>query len=140
MNRTALRIRVYAPSDESAVIDLWRRCGLMVPQNNPQKDIAAKRRCQPELFFVGVLADAVIATAMAGYDGHRGWVYYLAVDPEYRYRGFGRRIIDHVVSALRQRGCQKLNLQVRTANTGVLNFYRRLGFKEDDVLSLGKRL
>lgn len=140
MNQTLLHIRSFAPSDESAVLALWHRCGLTVPQNNPQQDIAAKSQCQPELFFVGTFLTAVVATAMAGYDGHRGWVYYLAVDPEHRYKGFGRDIIEHVITALRQRGCQKINLQVRTSNTGVLNFYRRLGFKDDDVVSLGRRL
>ena len=140
MNQPELRIRAYIPTDDIAIIALWHRCGLVVPQNNPQKDIAAKRQYQSELFFVGTLDDDIVATAMSGYDGHRGWVYYLAVDPEHRYKGFGRKIIDHVIAALRRKGCQKLNLQVRTSNTGVLKFYRRLGFSDDDVVSLGMRL
>jgi ribosomal protein S18 acetylase RimI-like enzyme len=140
MSQTELQIRPFVNADETAVLALWNRCGLIVPQNNPQQDIAAKRQCQPDLFLVGTLSNALVATAMAGYDGHRGWIYYLAVEPAHRRKGIGRKLINHVIAALRQRGCQKLNLQVRASNPGVLEFYRGLGFTDDDVISLGMRL
>ena len=135
-----LRIRSYHAADESAVIDLWHRCNLVVPPNNPHKDIEMKRKVQPDLFFVGTIGDRVVATAMAGYDGHRGWVYYLAVDPDYRRQRIGSRMMQEVESALKNRGCIKINLQVRTSNRAVIAFYEHLGFSNDDVIGLGKNL
>jgi ribosomal protein S18 acetylase RimI-like enzyme len=135
-----LHIRTYQAADERAVIDLWQRCNLVVPQNDPQKDIAMKGKVQADLFFVGVIDKLVIATVMAGYDGHRGWIYYLAVDPDYQRQGMGYRMMEKAESALRQRGCPKINLQVRNSNLGVIAFYKRLGFSDDDVIGLGKRL
>ena len=134
------KIRPYQASDESAVIDLWHRCNLVVPQNDPQHDIEMKRKVQPGLFFVGTIRGRIVATVMAGYDGHRGWIYYLAVDPDYRRQQFGRRMMAQVVSALKKRGCPKINLQVRTSNQAVTSFYERLGFSYDDVIALGKKL
>lgn len=133
-------VRPFQPSDEEAVVRLWRDCGLVVPWNDPQADIAAKMTVQPELFLVGELEGRVAATVMAGYDGHRGWINYLAVGPGLQGRGFGRRLIDEAEARLRAMGCPKINLQVRTSNTRVIAFYQRLGFKLDDVVSLGKRL
>lgn len=133
-------IRPYETADEAAVIDLWHRCGLVVPWNEPRRDIALKLQVNPELFLVGVLAGRVVATVMAGYEGHRGFINYLGVDPELRRRGLGRRIMAAAEAKLRERGCPKINLLVRTSNTGVIAFYERLGFKMDDVVSLGKRL
>ena len=126
--------------DESAVIDLWQRCNLVAPQNDPQRDVEKKLKVQPDLFFVGTISDRIVATAMAGYDGHRGWVYYLAVDPDCRRRQIGGRLMAHVESALKKRGCPKINLQVRTTNQQVIAFYEHLGFSNDNVIGLGKRL
>ena len=134
------KIRSYQASDESAVIDLWHRSNLVVPQNNPRKDIEMKCKVQTDLFFVGTVRDRIVATAMAGYDGHRGWIYYLAVDPDYRHQRIGRRMMEKAESALKMRGCPKINLQVRTSNQAVISFYERLGFSDDDVIGLGKRL
>jgi ribosomal protein S18 acetylase RimI-like enzyme len=133
-------IRPYLPQDEAAVVDLWQRCGLTRPWNNPHKDIQRKLRVRPEYFLVGVLDDVVVATAMIGYDGHRGWIYYLGVAPEQRGRGYGRTIMAEAERLLREAGCPKINLQVRTDNAQALEFYRRLGFVVDEVLSMGKRL
>ena len=133
-------IRSYQAADQPAVIDLWQRCGLMVPQNNPRKDIEMKSRVQAELFFVGAIDDRIVATVMAGYDGHRGWIYYMAVDPEYRRQGIGSRMMQKAESELRERGCPKINLQVRNSNRAVISFYEHLGFSNDDVIGLGKRL
>jgi ribosomal protein S18 acetylase RimI-like enzyme len=134
------KIRSYQPSDESAVIDLWQRCNLVIPQNDPKKDIEMKLKVQPDLFFVGTLGGRIAATAMAGYDGHRGWIYYLAVDPDFQGTQIGRRMMDKAESALQKLGCPKINLQVRTSNQTVISFYKRLGYSGDDVFSMGKRL
>ena len=134
------KIRPYQASDESAVIELWHRCNLVVPQNDPQKDIEMKCEVQADLFFVGTINGRTIATVMAGYDGHRGWIYYLAVDPDYRQQQIGRRMMEKAESALKKLGCSKINLQVRTSNQAVIAFYERLGFSDDDVIRLGKKL
>jgi 4-oxalocrotonate tautomerase family enzyme len=134
------KIRPYQAHDESAVIDLWHRCNLVVPQNEPKKDIEMKLKVQPDLFFVGTVSNKIVTTVMAGYDGHRGWIYYLAVDPDYQRKQIGRRMMAEAESALQKRGCPKINLQVRTSNQAVISFYERLGFSNDDVIGLGKRL
>ena len=135
-----MKIRVFSIADQAAVIDLWQRCDLVRPWNDPHKDIQRKLGTQPELFFVGEIDGQLVATIMAGFDGHRGWVNYLAVSPERRKEGLGRLLMRHVEAALEVRGCPKLNLQVRTTNQAVLEFYQRIGYAQDDVVSLGKRL
>jgi ribosomal protein S18 acetylase RimI-like enzyme len=134
------KIRLFQNSDRPDVIDLWHRCNLVVPQNDPQQDIDLKLKTQPDLFFVGTVSNKMVATVMAGYDGHRGWIYYLAVDPDYQRKQIGRRMMAKAESALQKRGCPKINLQVRTSNQAVISFYKRLGFSNDDVIGLGKRL
>ena len=135
-----MKIRAYKPTDESAVIDLWMRCGLLAPQNNPRTDIQRKLSVAPELFLIGTLDSGIVATVMAGYEGHRGWINYLAVAPHLQKTGYGRQIMEHAECLLRERGCPKINLQVRSTNKQVIEFYQRIGFSFDDVLSLGKRL
>lgn len=135
-----LTIRPYALSDEDAVVSLWTLCGLVVPWNDPRKDIERKLAEQPDLFLVGLQGSDLVATVMAGYEGHRGWINYLAIHPDHRRRGLGWRMMDEADSALRRMGCPKINLQVRETNAGVLEFYRRIGFSRDAVVSLGKRL
>ena len=133
-------IRPFHPADEEAVIELWGQCGLIRPTNDPRKDIARKGKVGAGMFLVGLLGGRVIGTVMAGYEGHRGWINYLAVGPGHRRGGFGRRLMEEAERLLRAVGCPKINLQVRTSNTEVLAFYRRLGFVQDDAVSLGKRL
>ena len=135
-----MRIRPYAAGDETAVIALWEACRLTRPWNDPRKDIARKLAVQPELFLVGVLGEAIVATVMAGYEGHRGWVNYLAVSPEHRRKGLGKTLMREVEARLMERGCPKLNVQVRAANSEALQFYRRLGYAQDEAVALGKRL
>lgn len=135
-----MNIRPYQPQDEDDVIRLWERCGLTRPWNDPRRDIARKLAAQPELFLVGQLGDEVMATAMAGFDGHRGWVYYLAVAPEHRKKAYGRQLMEEVERLLTARGCPKINLQVRTGNAEIIAFYRSLGYVQDEVVSLGRRL
>jgi ribosomal protein S18 acetylase RimI-like enzyme len=135
-----LAIRPFADSDEPAVIALWKRAGLTRPWNDPAKDVARKRRVQRELFLVAVEADAIVGTVMAGYDGHRGWLNYLAVDPTHRRRGIGRALMAAAEAGVRALGCPKLAVQIRTDNRDALAFYERLGFARDEVVSMGKRL
>lgn len=135
-----MEIRPFAAADEEAVIDLWRRCSLLRPWNDPKKDIRRKMRVRPDLFLVGHIDGEVVATAMVGYDGHRGWINYLAVSPDHQRHGLGRQIMDVAEQRLRDCGAAKINLQVRTGNVEVIKFYRSIGFEMDDVVSMGKRL
>ena len=140
MKTSALVIRPYETPDEKQVIELWRRCHLIVPQNDPHKDIALKRQVQPNLFLIGLLEDEIVATAMAGYEGHRGWINYLAVSPDFRRRGFGRRMMAEAKTRLSALGCPKINVQIRASNKSVMAFYESLDFSTDEVVSMGKRL
>jgi ribosomal protein S18 acetylase RimI-like enzyme len=133
-------LREFADADEPAVVALWRRCGLVRPWNDPHKDIARKRCVQRELFLVGEQDGAIVGSVMGGYEGHRGWVNYLAVDDAHRRAGLGRALMAEVEARLRALGCPKLNLQVRDDNAGALAFYERIGFARDASVSLGKRL
>jgi len=133
-------IRSYREQDEEDVVRLWRACGLVRPQNNPRRDIARKARVNPELFLVGTLDGRLVGTCMAGYEGHRGWLNYLAVDPPWQRQGIGAQLVAEAERRLRALGCPKINLQVRTSNQAVICFYRSLGYSVDDVISLGKRL
>jgi len=130
----------YSPEYQDSVVDLWNKCDLIVPRNDPLEDIQKKLDFQPELFFIALLKNEVIGSVMAGYDGHRGWLYYLAVLPEYQKRGYGRQLVEKAVNELRKLGCLKVNLQVRTSNTSVVDFYKNLGFKEEERVSLGMPL
>jgi ribosomal protein S18 acetylase RimI-like enzyme len=135
-----LAIRTYRAGDLDAVVALWNAAGLTRPWNDPERDIARKLTVQPELFFVGESEGKLIASAMAGDDGHRGWVYYVAVHPDARRRGHARSLMQHVEQALRARGCAKLNLQVRADNAQALGFYERLGYTREERVDFGKRL
>lgn len=133
-------IRVFRSDDEPQVVALWERCGLVVPWNRPADDIAKKLAFQPELFFVAEDAGRIVGSVMAGYEGHRGWINYLAVLPERRRDGLGRALMRFAEERLCALGCPKINLQVRGTNRDVLRFYERLGYRVDDTVSLGKRL
>ena len=133
-------IRQFVPNDTNRVIFIWEQCDLVRSWNNPNFDIQRKLNFQKELFFVGLLNDEIIATAMFGYDGHRGWLNYFAVLPNFQKRGFGRQLMTYGEMALIERGCPKLNLQIRNDNTKAINFYQKVGYKEDAAVSFGKRL
>lgn len=135
-----MNIRPFAFSDEAAVIALWERCGLTRPWNDPSQDILRKLTVQPELFVVGERDGQIVATVMAGFDGHRGWINYLAVSPALQRQGLGRQLVNHIEQALQAMGCPKLNLQIRTGNAKAIAFYRALGFGQDELVSMGKRL
>jgi ribosomal protein S18 acetylase RimI-like enzyme len=133
-------IREFREQDRKAVISLWRECGLLVPWNHPDFDIDRKLEVQGELFLVGEIEGKVVATAMGGYEGHRGWINYLAVDPGMRRRGLGRMMMDRIEEGLRALGCPKINLQVRESNLDVIRFYENIGYSSDHVIGFGKRL
>ncbi len=136
----SMSIRSYEELDKENVITLWQRCGLVVPWNDPAADIVRKIDVNPDLFLVGELAGEIIASVMGGYEGHRGWINYLAVLPEYRRSGYAREIMDEVEDRIKKRGCLKINLQVRSTNKDVIQFYNSIGYGVDEVVSLGKRL
>jgi ribosomal protein S18 acetylase RimI-like enzyme len=135
-----MQIRSFQDADETEVIRLWEQCGLTRPWNSPAKDIERKRHVQSDLFLVGTIDGAIIASAMVGYDGHRGWVNYLAVDPRRRRQGLASALMAEAERRLRDLGCAKISLQIRRDNLDAVEFYRRLGFAEDAVISFGKRL
>jgi ribosomal protein S18 acetylase RimI-like enzyme len=135
-----VKIRAFQPADEAAVVALWQECGLTRPWNDPRADIARKLTQQPDLFLVGTVGAEVVASAMVGFDGHRGWVYYLAVAPRYRKQSYGSALMQEAERLLTERGCPKLNLQVRSSNAEAIEFYRKLGYVQDETVSLGKRL
>ena len=135
-----MNIRPFQPDDEPAVIALWDTCGLISPQNDPHRDIQRKRRVNPELFLLAVENEQIIGSVMAGYEGHRGWINYLAVSPEHQRKGVATELMRKAEMLLREMGCPKINLQVRESNRKVIEFYKTLGFSIDAAVSLGKRL
>lgn len=136
----SLEIVRYDVRHQEAVVDLWEKCGLIVPQNDPIEDIQKKLEFQPELFFIALLDGQVIGSVMVGYEGHRGWLNYLAVLPSFQKRGYGKKLVNKAIVELEKIGCLKLNLQVRKSNAQSVEFYKHLGFKEEERISLGMRL
>lgn len=137
----AIEIRPFEDADEDAVAALWREIFPDDPPwNEPSLVIAGKRAVQRELFLVAMEGRALAGTAMGGYDGHRGWVYAVAVRPDLRRRGIGARLMARLESALVRLGCPKVNLQVRAGNEAVVAFYQRLGYSVEQRVSLGKVL
>jgi ribosomal protein S18 acetylase RimI-like enzyme len=136
-----MEIRVFALQDSEAVVQLWHDCGLYRPWNDPHKDIARKLSVSPELFWVGVDEQGeVMASIMVGYDGHRGWINYLAVHPKHQRQGHARQLMQRAEAELTALGCPKLNLQVRVGNEAAIAFYESPGYSNDQTVSLGKRL
>lgn len=134
-------LRPFAPADTEAVVGLWETCGLVRPWNDPRRDIARKATVQPELFLVAEDAEhGIVGAGMAGYDGHRGWVNYLAVRPDQQGTGIGRAMMAEFERLLAAVGCPKVNLQVRAGNERVIAFYESLGYADDRSVSMGKRL
>ena len=140
MTESSLLIRPFKEVDEEELVTLWKICKLTVPWNDPYKDIARKIKVQPELLLVGQLEDKLIASVMAGYDGHRGWINYFAVHPNFQARGYGGQLMENVEDRLRKLGCPKMNLQIREGNDNVFSYYQKLGFIEEKRINMGKRL
>ena len=133
-------IRLFLDTDTDAVIALWQACELTRAWNNPEKDIERKLAVDDDLFLVAETQGNVIGSVMGGYDGHRGWINYLAVNPGQRKQGLGKQLMLAVEQRLLDLGCPKINLQIRTGNEAVMEFYRAIGFTEDACVSFGKRL
>ncbi|HYI29963.1 MAG TPA: GNAT family acetyltransferase [Bradyrhizobium sp.] len=136
----ALPIAPIADADVANVIALWQRCGLTRPWNDPAADIALARKGANAAVLVGRDGGAIVATAMVGHDGHRGWVYYVATDPEHRGKGHGRAIMHAAEDWLRATGIEKLQLMVRSDNTQVQAFYHSIGYGEQQRIIYAKWL
>ena len=134
-------IRPYRMDDELEVTQLWKKAFPETPpHNDPIKDIQSKLKIQPELFLVAVNDHLLVGSAMAGYDGHRGWVYYLAGDPSYRRNGIVTALMKKVEGLLAQMSCSKLNLQIRADNSDLQALYEKLGYSVEERISMGKKL
>jgi ribosomal protein S18 acetylase RimI-like enzyme len=134
-------IRPFHESDELDVIALWAEVlAYTAAHNRPEAVIRQKLAVQRELFFVGRLDGRLAGTVLGGYDGHRGWVYSLAVRPDLRRRGVGTALMRHVERELASRGCPKINLQVLATNTATAAFYQKLGYSVEERISMGKVL
>ncbi len=135
-----MQIRAFVVADTDAVIALWEDVGITRPWNDPRRDIERKMMVQPELFLVGVEDGAVIASAMSGFDGHRGWLYYFAVAADRQGQGLGTQVLAEVERLLTERGCPKLNVQIRSGNEALIERYVQWGYALDGAAGLGKRL
>ncbi|GAA1843314.1 GNAT family acetyltransferase [Microbacterium koreense] len=136
----SVSIRSFALPDTDAVVELWQTTGLTRPWNNPHQDISRKLAVQPELFLVAEDDGVIVGSVMAGYDGHRGWLYYLASDPQRRGEGIARRLVEHAEELLTDLGCPKVQLMVRPDNEVSREFYAALGYEPFETWSTGKRL
>ena len=136
----ALTIAAIEDADVAAVIVLWQRCGLTRPWNDPAGDIALARKGPNAAMLVGRDDRGIAASVLVGHDGHRGWVYYVAVDPDHRHKGYGRVIMDAAEDWLRGRGIEKLQLMVRPDNSQVQAFYQSLGYFEQERIVYAKWL
>lgn len=135
-----MEIGAIEDGDIVAVLDLWARCGLLHPDNDPRADIARAQSAADATLLVGRKDGTVVATVLAGFDGHRGWVYYLAVAPHLQRAGHGKTMLEAAEHWLRARGAPKVMLMVAEANSGVRGFYEKVGYKRSPVTTLGKLL
>jgi ribosomal protein S18 acetylase RimI-like enzyme len=134
-----MRIVEIKDADIEPVVALWERCGLTRPWNDPHADIALARRTEGSTVLIGWLDGAIAASVMVGSDGHRGWLYYMGVDPKLQRAGLGREIMAAAETWLLARGVPKIQLMVRGENAQAQGFYRQLGYEPQDTVVLGKR-
>lgn len=137
---SSMFVRDFQPEDRAGIIHLWKRCSLTRPWNNPSLDIDRKLNGQANWLLVGVVSEMIVASVMVGYDGHRGWINYLAVDPSYQRSGLGRELMLAAENRLLALGCPKVNLLIRDDNRDAIAFYEAIGFSRDPVVCYGKRL
>ncbi|SON52930.1 GNAT family acetyltransferase [Vibrio tapetis] len=135
-----MKIREFEIRDTETIVALWTQCGLVKPWNNPYKDITTKLAQGADLFLVAEVDSNIVASVMGGYEGHRGWANYLVVEPSKQGKGYGQQLMGELELRLKEKGCPKINLQVRSSNKKVIEFYLNQGFQVDDSVSLGKRL
>ncbi|MCD4650417.1 MAG: GNAT family acetyltransferase [Candidatus Cloacimonetes bacterium] len=135
-----MKIREFVESDTEQVVSLWKECGLTVSWNDPYEDIARKLPDKRNLFLIGEIDGIVIACVMGGYNGHRGGVNYLAVSPRHRKQGYGKQLMNEVEKLLLKLGCPKINIEIRSTNEKVIEFYKRLGYNIEPIICMGKRL
>ncbi|MAK32101.1 GNAT family acetyltransferase [Acinetobacter sp.] len=133
-------IRQFSHTDLEDIISLWELCGLTRPWNNPEIDIFRKAEQQDGLFLIATRDDKLVATLMGGYDGHRGWISYLAGHPQYQRQGIATALVQQLEKRLIARGCPKVQLLIRKDNLDIQSFYDELGYEEVDAICLGKRL
>ena len=133
-------IRPYREADRAAVVELWRACDLTKPWNPPDRDIAFCRESGHGELFVAEEAAKVVGTVMAGHDGHRGWIYYVAVDPKRQRQGLGRALVAHAEKFLAAQGVPKLLLIIRDTNVKVRGFYEALGYEVEPRIMMSKWL
>lgn len=136
----SLHIRTYRDIDRDAVVALWEVCGLVRPWNDAASDIARAMQTREATLMVGIKQDELIGSVMVGHDGHRGWIYYLAVHPERQGHGHGREMMAEAELWLVSRGVPKIQLMVRTGNETARQFYETLGYASQDVTVFGKWL
>jgi ribosomal protein S18 acetylase RimI-like enzyme len=135
-----IAFRELHDADVESVVALWKRCELTRDWNDPYKDIKFAWEGKTSTVLVGIVEERIVASVMAGHDGHRGVLYYLAVDPAFQKRGFGKAAVDAAEAWLRERGVWKINLMVRSENEKAGRFYERMGYEVNPVTSFGKRL
>ena len=135
-----MKLRAYQNDDWQALIDLWQRVFPDDPPHNDPSQVISAKRAVDDLIFVALEEDSIGGAVRAGYDGHRGWLYAVAVDHPHRRHGIARRLVAHALDALRQLGCIKVNLQIRSDNAQVVAFYESLGFCVEDRISMGLHL
>jgi len=135
-----VEIRTFDPAETDDVVALWDEAGLTRPWNDPRADIERMRAVWPDLLLAAVDGDRIAGTVMAGYDGHRGWIYYLASAADRRGEGIGRMLVGEAERRLLALGCPKVQLMVRPGNEIVFAFYDQVGYERFDVGMTGKRL
>lgn len=135
-----MQITKYTEQDREALIQLWEKVFPDDPPHNAPAKVIDEKLAVDDLIFVAKENGLIVGAAIAGYDGHRGWLYAVAVDQNQRKKGVGQLLVDTAVEALEEKGCLKVNLQIRSSNTAVIEFYESLGFKVEDRVSMGKRL
>lgn len=134
-----IAFRAMADGEEARVIALWEMCGLTRPWNDPERDLAFARGKANSDVLVGIADGAIVATVMAGHDGHRGWLYYLAVDPPHQRKGHGREAVRAAEAWLKAQGVWAINLMIRNDNIAARGFYEAIGYRLGDVIQMGKR-
>ena len=135
-----MEIRVFVEADTDAVVDLWQLADLTHPNNDPFLDIKRKLNDSPWGFLIAMDGRTIIGSIMVGYDGHRGWINYLACHTNHRRRGVVKSLMYEAKNLLLERGCPKINLQIRSGNESAVKFYESIGYSDDNVISFGLRL